>query len=188
MRRAIISLSIFVLSGCSQKMADSGAFKPLDPAHFFADGRSSRNIVPGTIPHSNNPLESSYITGLLNGVPVSKYPMKVTKDILLRGQERFNIYCAVCHGRDGYGQGIVVKRGFIPPPSYHIDRLRNSPPGYFVEVITSGKGAMYSYASRVAPRDRWAIAAYIQALQLSQNAKLSDVPDDDKRALEARLE
>ena len=99
----------------------------------------------------------------------------VTQDAQL-GRERFDIYCAVCHGRTGEGNGMIVQRGFPSPPSYHIDRLRNAPPGYIYNVITNGYGVMYSYAGRIAPRDRWAIAAYIRALQLSQNAKQSDVP------------
>jgi mono/diheme cytochrome c family protein len=111
--------------------------------------------------------------------------MPVTRDVLARGRERYNIYCTPCHDRLGEGRGMIVQRGFPPPPSYHIDRLRQAPVGHFYSVITNGYGTMYSYASRISPEDRWAITAYIRALQLSQQAKVSDLPEDDRRHLAA---
>jgi mono/diheme cytochrome c family protein len=120
--------------------------------------------------------------------PMAKFvtvmPMPVTRQLLLRGEERFNIYCSPCHGRTGEGNGMIVQRGMKRPPSYHIDRLRQAPVGYFYDVITNGFGAMYSYASRVHPEDRWAIIAYIRALQLSENARIDDVPAGDRTKLE----
>ncbi len=117
---------------------------------------------------------------------VTEFPFPITLDILERGRERFEIYCATCHGRTGDGNGMIVQRGFPPPPSYHIDRLRQAPVGHFYNVITRGYGVMYSYASRVEPRDRWAIAAYIRALQLSHNAVLADAAPEGRTQLEAR--
>jgi cytochrome c553 len=110
------------------------------------------------------------------GAEMTRFPFPVTKQVLLRGEERYNIYCAPCHGMTGDGDGMVVRRGFSQPPSYHQDRLRKAPVGHFFDVITNGYGAMYSYSSRITPEDRWAIAAYIRALQLARNAKMSDVP------------
>jgi len=116
---------------------------------------------------------------------VADFPFPITREVLERGQQRFEIYCAVCHGRTGDGNGMIVQRGFPPPPSYHIDRLRQAPVGHFFDVMTHGYGVMYSYAARVEPRDRWAIAAYIRVLQLSHNAKLQDVPAPERARLEA---
>ncbi len=110
--------------------------------------------------------------------------MPVTRQSLARGRERFNIYCAVCHGATGDGNGMIVQRGFPQPPSFHDQRLRDAPAGHFVDVITNGYGVMYSYASRVAPEDRWAIAAYIRALQLSQHAASADAEPNAAKQLE----
>ncbi len=115
---------------------------------------------------------------------ITEFPIPITRAVLERGQERFNIYCSVCHGRTGEGNGMIVQRGFPPPPSYHIDRLRKAPVGHLFDVMTRGYGVMYSYASRVEPSDRWAIAAYIRALQLSRHATLDDVPADERAKLE----
>jgi mono/diheme cytochrome c family protein len=114
---------------------------------------------------------------------VSEIPVPVTKELLERGESRFNIYCTPCHSRLGDGEGMVVQRGFAEPPSYHIDRLRDAPIGHYFDVMTNGFGAMHSYASRVEPKDRWAIAAYIRALQLSQNAQVSDLPPEQREEL-----
>ena len=112
-------------------------------------------------------------------------PMPVTREMLDRGRERFDIFCAVCHGQTGEGNGMIVQRGFPPPPSYHIDRLRQAPVGHFYDVITHGYGIMYSYANRVSVEDRWAIAAYIRALQLSHNARADQLPPGERAKLEA---
>lgn len=117
------------------------------------------------------------------GAEVDKFPFPITKEVLLRGQERFDIYCAPCHGRTGYGDGMVVRRGFSIPPSYHQARLRQAPVGHFFDVITNGFGAMYQYGDRITPEDRWAIIAYIRALQLSQDATMKDVPMAEQERL-----
>ena len=171
------------LAGCRQGMYDQAKFEPYEGTTFIADGRSARPLVAGTIPRGY--IEGKkYLGKLPNGQYQTEFPMPVDKALLLRGQERFNIYCSMCHGRTGYGDGIVVQRGFPPPPSYHQDRLRKVPPGYIVDVITNGFGVMYPYNDRVLPEDRWAIAAYIKALQRSQNATLADVPADKRDELD----
>ena len=114
--------------------------------------------------------------GLVNGRLAESFPFPITREILDRGRERFDIFCAVCHGPTGRGNGMIVQRGFPVPPSFHIERVRTAPPGHFFYVITHGYGVMYSYADRIPTEDRWAIAAYIQALQLSQNTSSNDVP------------
>ena len=110
--------------------------------------------------------------------------MKVTRELVERGQERFHIYCAVCHGPAGDGNGMIVQRGFPPPPSFSLERLRQAPVGHFYRVITDGYGIMFPYAARVAPEDRWAIAAYIRALQLSTTYRLAELPESARRQLE----
>jgi mono/diheme cytochrome c family protein len=115
---------------------------------------------------------------------VAALPMRLTKELLARGRERFNIYCSPCHDRTGNGRGMVVRRGYQPPPSYHIERLREAPVGHFFDVMTNGLGAMPDYASQIDVADRWAIAAYIKALQLSQHAPVADVPADKREALD----
>jgi len=161
-------------SGCNQMMNDEPRYKPLAASDFFADGQSARPKVEGTIARGHLRLGQAFYTGKSGGVLVSSFPVPVTHDLLVRGRERFDIFCSPCHGRLGNGDGVVVERGFRSPPSYHIDRLRDAPVGHFFDVMTNGFGAMASYASRVPPADRWAIAAYVRALQLSQHATLSD--------------
>ena len=161
-------------------------YKSLDPSTFFDDGRSARPVVPGTVARSQLRTDEAYYTGKMNGVEVATFPFPVTREVLERGRDRYNIYCTPCHDRQGDGQGMIVQRGFPPPPSYHTDRLRQAPVGHFYNVMTNGYGTMYSYASRITPQDRWAIAAYIRALQLSQDAKLSDLTDEDRRQLQSQ--
>jgi len=172
----------FLLAGCEQQMGSSGAYKPMDPTPMFADGSSARPLPSGTVPRGQDQADLAYYTGVENGKLVTNPPRPVTAEMLARGQERFTIYCAMCHGRDGYGKGSIVQRGFTPPPSFHSDAARNAALGHYFDVITRGQGAMYSYASRVPVADRWAIAAYIRVLQLSQHAKPEDVPPNEKLA------
>ena len=131
-------------------------------------------------------LDDRLYTGRVNGEYAESIPLPVTKEFLLRGQERFNIFCSPCHGRVGDGQGMIAQRGFPQPPSFHSERLREEPVGYYYDVITNGFGVMYSYASRIQPRDRWAIVAYIRALQLSQNSTLEDLPAEARQELESQ--
>jgi len=162
-------------------MQDQPKYKPLAPSDFFSDGRSARQLVKGTMPYSPEAKATPPITDLSKAPTL---PFALTPQVMDRGQERFNIYCAPCHGRLGYGNGMVVQRGFRAPPSYHIDRLRQAPVGHFYDVMTNGFGAMPSYADKVAPDDRWSITAYIRALQLSQRATLNDAPPAVRSQLE----
>jgi mono/diheme cytochrome c family protein len=168
---AFLCASILLLTSCQQQMAQQPKYLPLSPSSFFADGRSARPQVDDTVPYGS--MDDDY----LNVAPESnQFPFPVTSQVMERGQQRFNVYCAPCHGLLGDGNGIITQRGLRHPPSYHIERLRNAPVGHFYDVITHGFGAMQDYSAQVSPHDRWAIIAYIRALQLSQNATSSDVP------------
>jgi len=169
------------LTSCRRDMQDQPKYKPLAASRFFSDGKSARQLVEGTAPFQP---EGHAISPTADESKATTLPFALTPQALDRGQERFDIYCAPCHGRLGYGDGMVVQRGFLAPPSYHTDRLRHAPVGHFYYVITDGFGAMPSYADKVAPRDRWAIAAYIRALQLSQHATLNDAPPEERGRLE----
>ncbi len=155
-------------------MVDQQKIKPLAENGFFADARGSRMPPPHTVARGELRNDEQFYTGKIGHELAANFPMPVTRELLERGQQRFEIYCALCHGRSGEGNGMIVQRGFPQPPSLHEQRLRDAPPGHFVDVITNGYGVMYSYASRISAQDRWAITAYIRALQLSQNAKTSD--------------
>jgi mono/diheme cytochrome c family protein len=161
-------------------------YNPFDPTDFFEDGQSARLPVAGTIPRGElilGPEELLY-TGKVNGAPAEVFPFPVTREVLDRGRERFNIYCSPCHGMSGDGDGMIVQRGFRRPPSFHTDTLRNAPAGHFFDVITNGFGVMYPYASRIVPRDRWAIISYVRALQLSRQASIEDVPEAERGILQ----
>jgi mono/diheme cytochrome c family protein len=173
-----------VLVGCRQDMHDQPRYKPLAGTDFFGDGRSARQTVDGTVARGHLRIDKARYTGKVNDVEVDNFPFPITKADVLRGQERFNIYCSPCHSRIGDGNGMVVRRGFRQAASYHTEKLRNAPVGHFFDVITNGFGAMPSYASRVEPDDRWRIAAYIRVLQLSENASIEDVPPDKRAELE----
>jgi mono/diheme cytochrome c family protein len=178
-------LLALALAGCRQDMHDQPRFKPLAKSDFYADLRSARPPVEGTIARGQLHEDSYFYTGKFGNNPGDYLPFPVTEDVLARGRERFNIYCAPCHSRLGDGNGMIVQRGFRAPPSYHIERLRKAPLGYFFDVMTNGFGAMPEYASQIPPRDRWTIVAYIRALQLSQGAAVSDVPAGQKMPSEA---
>jgi hypothetical protein len=166
-------------------MHDQPKFIPLRPTDFFGDGRSERPLTEGTVARGHLNDDVAFYTGKgPDGKPVDEFPFPVTKDVLERGQDRFNIYCSPCHDKLGEGNGMIVRRGFRHPPSYHIDRLRQVPNGYLFDVISSGFGAMQDYAAQVPVRDRWAIVAYIRALQLSHNATLGDVPPAERVQLD----
>ena len=158
--------------------------KAYSATEFFADGTSARPIPPHTVEYHGAHENEAFYTGLTNGVLLANLPLQVTPELLERGRERYDIYCAVCHAATGEGNGEIVQRGFPAPPTYHSERLRNAPIGHFYDVITNGYGVMYSYASRVEPNDRWAIAAYIRALQLSQHASAGDLPPNERKQLE----
>lgn len=151
-------------------MHNQPKYKPFAATTFFDDGRSERPTIDDTVARGQLHLDAARYTGKVDGKDINFFPIQITHADLERGQERFNIYCSPCHGRLGDGHGMIVARGLRQPPSYHDPRLVNAPVGHFFDVMTNGYGAMYSYASRVAVDDRWRIAAYIRALQLSQNA------------------
>ena len=174
-----------LLTACRQDMHDQPRYKPLAATDFFGDGRSARPEVEGTVARGHLRIDTARYAGKVNGQDVDTFPFPITKADLERGQQRFNIYCSPCHSRIGDGNGIVVKRGFQQAADYHTDRLIKAPAGHFFDVMTNGFGAMPSYAARVDPDDRWRIVAYIRVLQLSQNAKIDDVPGDKRAGLEA---
>jgi mono/diheme cytochrome c family protein len=196
----VLGASYFLAAaGCRQEMANQPRENPLAPSDFFADGRSARDPVPGTVPHSTaggrdgadgyekklpNPRWVVAVFGLGAGggattvaaglteksTSWNAFPVPVTYAMLKEGQERFNINCSVCHDRVGTGRGKIVERGYLHPPSYHIPRLRQAPLTHFYEVVSDGYGAMPSYADKLTPQERWAVIAYVRALQLSQDA------------------
>jgi mono/diheme cytochrome c family protein len=180
-----IVLSCLVFTACQQKMADQPRYRPLAKSEFFEDGRSARPLVEGTVARGQLRADEAFFTGKANGKLVERFPFPITKAVLLRGQDRFNIYCSPCHDRLGTGRGMIVRRGYYQPPSYHTERLRAAPPGHFFQIITNGFGVMPDYAQQVPPQDRWAIIAYIRALQLSQHAPAADLPESARRKLEA---
>jgi mono/diheme cytochrome c family protein len=180
-----LMLLLLALGGCRQKMSNQPRYDPLEPSTFFADGMSARPRIAGTVARgdlSNNPFFDS---GKLNGQEADGFPMPVTIDVINRGQERFNIYCSECHGRVGDGNGMIPSRGYRRPPSFHTLTLRNARTGHFFDVMTNGFGAMPPYGTMIPPADRWAIVAYIRALQLSQSATVADVPPADRAQLDA---
>jgi mono/diheme cytochrome c family protein len=170
----------FVAVGCRQEMRTDSRLKPYQESSFFADRASSRPLVDGVVPRGEARSDDFFYRGEINGHLVRGFPAPVTLDQLKKGQERYNIYCSVCHGLTGSGDGMVVQRGFPKPPSLDEQRLRDAPEGHFFQVITNGYGAMYAYASRVEPAERWAIIAYIRALQFAHNATPQDVPPEER--------
>lgn len=177
--------------GCRQEMYDQPKYQPLQKSSFFADGRASRPLVEGTVargalgsavaplPPAGGPMAARELATTL--------PMPLTRELVARGHERFAIFCTPCHDRTGSGAGMVVRRGYRPPPSLHIDRLRDAPIGHFYDVMTRGLGAMPDYAQQIPPADRWAIAAYVKALQLSQRATIADLPAPDRARVESEV-
>ena len=182
-------LGLTALTACEKSdMSTQPRYEPYQPTVSFADGESERPLVAGVVVHGQPRTDELLYQGTINGKTADQFPFPITRTDLERGHEQFNIFCSVCHGRTGEGNGMIVQRGFTPPPSYHIDRLRNAPVGHFFQVITNGYGAMYSYNERVKPEDRWRIAAYIRALQLSQNAPASVLSSDQKQQVDANPE
>jgi mono/diheme cytochrome c family protein len=180
---SIVAVALAV-AGCRQDMHDAPRYEPLEASTFFANGQASRALVANTVARGLLREDTHLNEGKVNGQLATTFPMPVTADVMARGQERFNVFCSPCHGKTGSGNGMVVQRGFRAPPSYHEDRLRNAPVGYFFDVMTNGFGAMQDYSSQVPVADRWAIAAYIRALQLSQRATVADVPANRRADLD----
>jgi cytochrome c553 len=186
MLSALIGLATLT-GACERQMADmyrQPKLLPLESSPEWADGRASRPLPPHTIPYSGGAFADASSGRLeIKPLPMMGSPFPLSTPLLARGRERFDIFCAPCHGLAGQGNGMIVRRGFANPPSYHTDRLRNAPDAHFFNVITNGYGAMYPYADRVSVDDRWAIVAYIRALQLSQHATLEEVPPAQRASL-----
>jgi hypothetical protein len=168
-----------LLTGCALTMSDQPRYDPFEQSRFFEDNASARPHVPNTIARGQLQLDEHLYTGRINGEFAQTFPFTVTLEVLGRGQERYNIFCVPCHGQVGDGQGIMVEYGLRAPPSFHDPELRAEPSGYYFDLITNGTRVMPSYAWRIKAEDRWAIVAYIRALQLSQNADISDVPAEE---------
>lgn len=177
--RALVWLALAAvvwLGACRQDMFDQPRTRPLRRSEFFSDGRSARPPVAGTVARGELRDDPHLYTGRVNGALVTTFPFPVSGEVLERGRGRYNIFCAPCHDRVGNGNGMIVRRGFRAPPSFHIDRLRAAPVGHYFDVISNGFGAMPDYAAQIPAHDRWAVIAYIRALQLSQRATPADVP------------
>lgn len=176
---AALAASVLLLSACGRNMFDQPRVDAFEASPYFADGSAMRPIPEGTVSRERGQLEPAFLTGMGESGFLSELPVELTTDLLHRGKERYDIYCAPCHNYNGDGRGMVVQKGFPQPASFvHEQRLLDSPVGHFYNAITNGFGRMFSYASRVKPEDRWAISAYVKALQLSQNASASDVPEE----------
>lgn len=176
-------------SACNLEMRDDSHLKPYEASPVFADHRSSRPIVAGTVPHTDGQrLSDVFLTGKTpDGQPTAEFPLPITEELLATGKKNYDIYCSVCHGYSGYADGMVVRRGFPAPPSYHIERLRRAPVGHIYDVITHGYGVMYSYNDRIQrPEDRWAVAAYVKALQYSQHVPEAELTNEQRAQLTAQ--
>lgn len=177
---SLLSFTLLAL-GCQPHMVDQPRVDTLQSSAAFRDGLGQRPTVTGTIARGELPIDSPEETGLAEGKPLITNPLELSETLLNRGQQRFKIYCSPCHGAAGLGDGMVVQRGFPAPPSYHIDRLRSAPDGELFRVISRGRGRMPPFEKRIEAKDRWAIVAYVRALQLSQSADLTELPEIDRR-------
>jgi mono/diheme cytochrome c family protein len=175
---------LFLLAACRQDMHDQPKYIPLRESTFFTDMRSSRPLVAGTVARGQLRDDALLYTGKMNGADATMFPFPITDQVMRRGQERFNIYCSPCHGETGLGDGMIVRRGYRRPPTFHQDRLRDAPVGHFFDVITNGFGAMPDYAAQIRVSDRWAVIAYVRALQVSQHANVADVPPNRRAELD----
>ena len=178
--------ALLVVAGCRRDMQDQPKYKPLQASRFFVDGRASRPLPGGAIAIDELNEVDSVHTGAVHGQFLAQIPIPVNKALLERGQERYNIFCSPCHGYLGDGNGMIARRGFKWPANLQSDRLRAAPPGYVFQVISNGYGAMMDYSAQIHVNDRWAIVAYLHALQLSQRATLNDVPQPRRSELEGR--
>jgi mono/diheme cytochrome c family protein len=176
----LTSVAIFAIAGCRQQMADQPHQRPLEPSNFFDDGMASRPVEPGTVARAGKEQNGPRFHSKVDGKLVDTFPFEVTMEVLARGQERYEIFCSPCHDRLGTGQGMIVRRGFTPARSFHDPRLREAPAGHFFEVMTQGFGQMPSYANQLSEQDRWAVIAYIRALQFSRNVRLDQLPPEDR--------
>jgi mono/diheme cytochrome c family protein len=184
LRSCTIGVALILLAGCTD-MKDQSRYEPLEESSFYANGQSSRTLIPGTVARGHLDEDAHFYRGLgPDGKFARTFPMAVDAKLLARGRERFDIFCSPCHDRTGSGDGMIVRRGYKRPPSYHDPQLRGMPPGYFFDVISNGFGKMSSYAAQIHPADRWAIVAYIRALQLSQDTDAGALTADIRHRLE----
>jgi mono/diheme cytochrome c family protein len=182
---AFASVATVASSGCRQGLFNQQKLIPLRPSALWDNGSSARPLPAGTVPRGFERADSAYYKGTgPDGKFVTELPMKLTRELLLRGQERYDIFCSPCHGRTGDGLGMIVQRGFKRPPSFFIDRLKNERIGYFFDVDTNGFGQMSGYGPQVPVHDRWAIAAYVRTLQLSREMPVALLSDHDRQELQ----
>jgi mono/diheme cytochrome c family protein len=180
MRYGILLIGALALMGCRQDMHDQPRYRLNAASDFWSDRRAARPAVKGTVPRNMNKAGNpGYWTGEVAGKPVEVLPVPLTKALLERGKDRYQVFCTPCHGQTGYGDGMIVSRGLKNPPSYHTEALRDQPIGHFFQVVTKGNGSMASYAARIPVEDRWAIVAYIRVLQQSQNVKVAELAGDE---------
>ncbi|HLH17061.1 MAG TPA: cytochrome c [Bryobacteraceae bacterium] len=184
-RAWLAAAAMLACAACRQDMFEQPKYRALDPSAFFADGRSARPVPPGTFRYDEPEPGEAVEEGTSNGTFVASIPLAVNHDFLERGRTRFDVYCSPCHGRLGDGHGMIAQRGFLQPADLNGARVRNAPPGYIYAVIAHGYGSMPDYGDQIPNvRDRWAIVAYIRALELSRQATLADVPPEQRPALE----
>ena len=183
---ALLSVTVAVSFGCRQDMHDQPKYEPYEKSAFFADERSGRPLVPGTVARGQLRDDAVLYTGKQGKALATTLPIALDERTLRRGRERYDIFCSPCHGYSGAGDGMVVRRGYRRPSSFHVDRLREQPLGYVFDVVTNGFGAMPDYSAQIPVEDRWAIVAYVKALQLSQNARIEELPAEMRQQLQAR--
>lgn len=184
--RALALITLGASLAACDNMSHQDNVRAFEASAHFADGSSARLPPPHTIARDEPAPSDPVVTGRKDGALLTELPVPLTLALLERGRQRFDIFCATCHGEDGYGQGIVVRRGFPSPPSYQEQWLLNAPVGHFYEVITHGIGRMYPLADRIEPRDRWAIVAYVRALQWSQHATPADFSAEERQRMSAQ--
>ena len=189
LRRSAVALllggsALLGLVGCRNDMYDQPRYDTFEPSVFFGDGISARPLVAGTVPRGWARQDEHLYYGREDGLLVDTFPFEIDEEVLARGRVQYEAFCIPCHGGLGNGEGMIVQRGLPKPPSFHEQRLRNVPVGHIYDVISRGYGAMYSYAHRIKPRDRWAVVAYVKALQLSQYAQVDGLPEADRQRLD----
>ncbi len=186
-KKSYLVVCLLLVAGCGfLDMRDQPRYEPLEASSFFGDGQASRPLVANTVARGQLQADEHFYTGRVGDEFAKTFPFPPSRATLERGRERYDIFCSPCHSRVGDGQGMIVQRGFKAPPSFHTERLRQASPGYLFNVISTGLGAMPSYATQVPPEDRWATVAYIQALQLSQNATLDEAPPAERQRLQGK--
>ena len=173
------------LAGCRTDMYDQPKYEPYDPSATFPEGTSSRPLISGTVARGQLRADAHYYEGKVDGKDAEVFPFAVDEQLVQTGQDRFTVFCSMCHGQQGNGRGMVVRRGFSPPPDLHSEPIQKAPVGHIFDVITNGHGAMYGYAARIPVQHRWAIVAYIKALQYSQNADKADLTTEELKAATA---